>query len=135
MVEMIQRYSEQFWMGSGRVRTNLSHPRRYLSPWRAITDHLDLLGGEGTSPDPGREQDALELYVEGHDTDTGRTGTWEGTVVDYVLETAADADQTVVLPEVARLVVETDDGRVTVGGWDAILEDVAAHGLEVRRPQ
>ncbi|WP_323191893.1 TrmB family transcriptional regulator [Halostella sp. PRR32] len=139
MVEMFQRYSEQFWMGSKRIQTEFSYPRRYLTPWRAIIDHIDLMGSQQGEPEQSDGQEPqvsgdISVYVEGHNTDTGRSGTWEGQVVDYVFESSLDAEETFVLPEVARLVVETDDGQVTVGGWDAILEDVAAHGLEIRRP-
>lgn len=124
MVEMFQRYSEQFWAASRRIRSDDGYPRRYLSPWRAITDHREQL-------DAG---EPFEVYVEGHDTETGRQGSWTGRIVEFDLDAERDADYAVVLPEVARLVVETDDGRITVGGWDATLEDVAAHGLEIRRP-
>jgi hypothetical protein len=39
--------------------------------------------------------------------------------------------KSVVPPGVARLLIETNDGNVSVGGWDATLEDVAAHGIEI----
>ena len=123
MVEMFQRYSEQFWTASQRVQTDHPYPRRYLTPWRVISDHAEsLAAGE-----------PLAAYVEGHDTETGRNGSWAGPIVDYEIESGLDADHTVVLPEIAGLVIETDQGRVSVGGWDATLEDVAAHGIEIRR--
>lgn len=123
MVEMFQRYSEQFWKGSRRIETDHPFPRRYLTPWRALSDHADqLAAGE-----------SLTAHVEGHETETGRDGSWTGRILDYELVAEADVDYTVVLPEVARLVLATDEGEITVGGWDATLEDVAAHGLEIRR--
>lgn len=122
IVEMFQRYCEQFWTGSRHVQADHPYPRRYLTPWQAIVDQQDALKSNGS----------LEAYVEGQDTETGRPGNWVGPIEDYKLESERDADYSVVLPEVARLVVRTDDGPVTVGGWDATLEDVAAHGLEVR---
>jgi sugar-specific transcriptional regulator TrmB len=123
IVEMFQRYSEQFWTGSRHVQFDHPYPRRYLTPWRAIIDHRDALESNVT----------FEVCVEGNDTETGRLGTWVGPIVDYKFESEREADYSVVLPEVARLVIETDDGPVTVGGWDATLEDVAAHGLEIRK--
>lgn len=123
IVEMVQRYSEQIWTGARHVQINHQYPRRYLTPWRAINDHRDVLASNGT----------FEAYIEGHDTETGQLGTWVGPVVDYNFESGRDADYSVVLPEVARFVIETDDGPVSVGGWDATLEDVAAHGLEIRK--
>lgn len=124
LVEMFQRYSEQFWTASEPLQTDASSPRRYLTPWQALTDNADrLAAGE-----------PLEAYVEGHETETGRTGTWSGAVVDHELRPADQSDFSVVLPEIARLTLDTADGHVTVGGWDATLEDVAAHGVEIRRP-
>jgi sugar-specific transcriptional regulator TrmB len=124
MVEMFQRYSEQFWTASQLVRSQHTYPRRYLTPWRSINDHIEAL-------DDG---EPLEVSVEGHDTETGHMGSWEGPVVDYEIAPEMETNYSVVLPEVARLVVETGDSRVTIGGWDATLEDVAAHGIEFRRP-
>lgn len=123
IVEMFQRYSEQIWTGARHVQTNHPYPRRYLTPWRAINDHRDVLESNAT----------FEADIQGHDTETGQPGTWVGPIVDYNFESGRDADYSVVLPEVARLVIETDDGPVSVGGWDATLEDVAAHGLEIRK--
>jgi sugar-specific transcriptional regulator TrmB len=122
MVEMFQRYSEQFWTGSRVIAADHPYPRRYLTPWRALDDHADALeAGE-----------RLEVHVEGHETGTGRHDTWSGPIVDHELVLHSETDAAV-LPEVVRLVVETDEGERTVGGWDATLEDVAAHGLEIRR--
>ncbi len=122
IVEMLQRYSEQFWAASETVRDRSGFPRRYLTPWQAIVD----LERESLDTEP-------TAYVEGHETDTGRDGAWEGRVVDHELRASSSSDFSVVLPEVARLTLETDDGTITVGGWDATLEDVAAHALELRR--
>jgi sugar-specific transcriptional regulator TrmB len=124
MVEMFQRYSEQFWTGSDWIRTDHPYPRRYLTPWRALADH----------PEDLAEGAVLEAHVEGHETETGRDGAWSGPIVDHEIEPASGVDHSVVLPSVARLVIDTGDGERTVGGWDATLEDVAAHGLEIRRP-
>lgn len=123
IVEMLQRYSEQFWTGSRDVQSRHSYPHRYLTPWRAVRDHRDQLASGAD----------VEAYVEGHDTETGEPGTWTGPIVDYEISSGRDADYAVVLPEVARLTVETTTRQVTVGGWDATLEDVAAHGIEIRR--
>lgn len=122
IVEMLQRYSEQFWAASASIQERHRYPRRYLTPWQALVD-LDQDPPEG----------AVEAYVEGHDTTTGRRGTWEGRVIDYELDAAEGTDFSVVLPEVARLTLETDEDTLSVGGWDATLEDVAAHALELRR--
>ena len=122
IVEMFQRYSEQLWLGSREIATPTDGPRRYLTPWRAIIDYEAALDAD--TP--------VEAYVEGHDTDTGQPGTWVGPVVDYTMRADRDADYRTVLPEIARIVVETETGSVSVGGWDAVLEDVAAYGLEIR---
>lgn len=124
IVEMLQRYSEQFWQASEDVSIEPVFPRRYLTPWHLIADLRAELDA-GTT---------FEVYMEGHETDTGIQRSWEGELVAYETEISTDDDSPVVLPEVARLTVETDEGTVSVGGWDATLEDVAAHGLEVRQP-
>lgn len=123
IVEMLQRYSEQFWAASESVRTGGEFPRRYLSPWQALVDVEDA----------DVALDDLRVRVEGHATDAGSRGTWEGRITDYELRAHEESDFSVVLPEIARLTVETDRGEFSIGGWDATLEDVAAHGLEIDR--
>lgn len=123
VVEMLQRYSQQFWTASESVRTTEGFPRRYLSPWQAIVDVRRA----------GIPADALRLRVEGHATETGRRGTWAGDLLDYELRAHEESDFAVTLPEVARLTIDADGETVTVGGWDATLEDVAAHGIEIDR--
>ena len=124
IVEMLQRYSEQFWQASKDVAVDRVFPRRFLTPWHLIAELRAEL-------DAGAR---FEVCLEGHATETGLRGSWDGELVAYETEVSTDDDTPVILPEVARLTVETDDGTVSVGGWDATLEDVAAHGLEVRRP-
>jgi sugar-specific transcriptional regulator TrmB len=123
IVEMLQRYSEQFWAAFEPVQTERGFPRRYLSPWHAL---LDIQPSDVPI-------DELQVRVEGHATDTGQRGTWDGRITDYELRAHEETGFPVVLPEIARLTVETDRGEFSVGGWDATLEDVAAHGLEVNR--
>lgn len=123
MVEMLQRYTEQFWLPSRHVYGERPFPRRYLTPWLAIADLEDLLAAD----------EELSVYVEGRDTTTGREGAWEGRIVDVETRAGGGLESRLGLPEVARMTVDTGDGQVTLGGWDATLEDVAANGLEIRR--
>lgn len=123
IVEMLQRYTEQFWVPSRHVYGERPFPRRYLNPWYAISDLADAFA----------DGEPLVAYVEGHDTSTGERGAWEGPVVDAETEAGGRLESSLGLPEVARLTIEVDGERVTVGGWDATLEDVAAHGIEIRR--
>ncbi len=122
IVEMIQRYSEQFWSAAEPIREERSFPRRYLTPWQVIADLGDAVGTDG-----------LGARVAGHFTNTGREGVWEGPVVDFDCSVPIEDPYRSQLPEVATLAVETDDGTLSVGGWDATDEDVAAHGIEMRR--
>lgn len=123
LVVMFQRYSEQFWAGSEEVQDGRDGPTRYLTPWHAIVDfraHLDA-GAE------------FETYVEGIETETGREGTWEGRLTEYTLSATEGTDVSIALPQVVSFTLETDEEMLTVGGWDATLEDIAAYGLEVDR--
>lgn len=122
IVEMLQRYTEQFWLPSREVFAERPFPRRYLNPWLAISDLEDRLA----------DGDHLQAYVEGHDTSTGQSGTWEGHIVDAETQAGGSLESPLGLPEVARLTIEVDGEQVTLGGWDATLEDVAAHGIEIR---
>ena len=87
-------------------------PRRYASIRRAVKDV--------------REFDDEEFYatVEGRDIETGAEVTVRGKVVDVAF---VDTE------EVASLVVETDDGRVDIGGRVAALEDVEGQKIVIGR--
>ncbi|MFC5279011.1 HTH-type sugar sensing transcriptional regulator TrmB [Halorubrum rubrum] len=89
-------------------------PRRYASIRRAVKDV--------------REFDGDDFYatVEGRDIETGRSVTVRGRVVDVAFE---DTE------EVASLVVETDDGRVEIGGRVAALEDVEGQVIVIGREE
>lgn len=121
LVLLFQNFSEQIWSASAVVQTGDGFPRRYLDPWRAI---IDL----GPELDDGAE---FHATAWGTNTTTHRESTWEGRIVDYELAGPVDADYTVSVPVEASLTLATDDGEVTVGGWKATLEDVAAEGLEI----
>ncbi len=88
-------------------------PRRYASIRRAVKDVRDLDG---------------EFYatVEGRDVETGESITVAGAVVDVAFE---DTE------EVASLVVETDAGRVEIGGRVAALEDVEGQEIVLARDE
>lgn len=121
ITEMLQRYSEQIWAASRTVQDGDGLPHWYLAPWQLIDDI------DGAVPDG----DTYRVTVVGHDTDTGRAVDIEGRLVDVTIEAGIESDFSVVLPEVARLTVATEDGWTTVGGWDATLEDVAAHAVRL----
>jgi sugar-specific transcriptional regulator TrmB len=120
IIDMFRRYSEQFWLGSTPIRTDFDLPRRYLSPWQALSELSDRFDDETS----------LVATVEGHETDTGYRGGWSGPVVDHHVA-PSDLASTAILPDIARFTIETAEGDLTVGGWDATLEDVAAHGFEI----
>jgi hypothetical protein len=64
--------------------------------------------------------------VEGRDIETGESVTVRGRVVDLAFE---DTE------EVASLVVETDTGRVEIGGRVAALEDVEGQEIVIGRDE
>ncbi|WP_136689180.1 TrmB family transcriptional regulator [Halorhabdus amylolytica] len=121
MVLLLQNYSEQIWSTSEIVRSADEVAGRYLDPWRVINDIKRILDPEA------------ELYatVRGTDTETHRQGTWEGEIVDYVLSGPVEADYTIASPVEAELVLDTDRETLTVGGWKATIEDIAADGIEI----
>lgn len=86
-------------------------PRRYATVRRCITE---LAAAEG------------EFYaaIRGRDVVTGDSRTVRGRVADRSVGTAH---------ETAALVLDTEDGRVEVGGQAAALEDVEAHEIVVDR--
>lgn len=121
LVLLFQHFAEQIWAGSGVIDPGDGLPRRYLDPWRLIVDLRDDL-------DAGRD---LVAEVHGRETHSRRPGTWTGRIVDYELSGPVASDFEVVVPTTAELQLATDDGEVTVGGWKATREDVAAAGIRV----
>jgi hypothetical protein len=90
---------------------SITFPRRYGTIRRAVAD-LEVLSGEFTA------------YIEGRDVLTGERRIVEGRVVDVTTSPAR---------EEASLVVETDAGRVTVGGQVASYEDIEALDIRIDR--
>jgi sugar-specific transcriptional regulator TrmB len=123
LVLLFQNYGQQVWYASRPVQAVTTFPRRYLDPWRTILDLRDRF-------DAG---EALVARVDGRRTDGRRRGTWEGPIVAYDVGGPVDIDYTSAPPTYASLTVDAADGPVTVGGWKATFEDVAARGIEVRR--
>ena len=89
----------------------VSLPRTYASIRRCVRD-LRSLGGD------------VYATVEGRDVLTGESRTLSGRVAETRFEETG---------EVATMVLETDDGRVEVGGRVAALEDIEAHEIAVGR--
>ena len=91
--------------------TERPFPRRYASIRRAVKDVRELGG-------------AFYATVEGRDTETGDPAIIRGRIVDVTFQ---DSE------EVASLTVETDDGRVTVGGRVAALEAIEGQEIHIGR--
>lgn len=123
LVLLFQNYGQQVWNASRVVQEVSTFPRRYLDPWRAINEIGELLDGGAD----------LVAVADGRRTDSSERGTWEGPIVAHEIGGPADIDYTSSPPTFATLTLETDDGPVTVGGWKATFEDVAARGIEIRR--
>jgi sugar-specific transcriptional regulator TrmB len=123
LVVVLQRYSNQFWTGSEWVSRADWTTRRFMNPRDFIVELQDEIDGGAT----------LELTVEGIETESGREGVWEGELLDYDLQLGEGAAPETALPEVISITLDTGDMVLSVGGWDATLEDIAAYGLEVTR--
>ena len=87
-------------------------PRRYASVRRAVKDVKEF------------GDDDFHAAVEGRDIETGEAVTVRGRVVDLAFEESE---------EVASLMVETDSGRVQIGGRVAALEDVEGQEIVIGR--
>lgn len=118
-----QQYYEQIWTSSDHVQDGNSFPRRYLDPWRAILDLRDAFDSD----------EEFHARIEGYETASRTRGTWAGRIVDYELTGPIEADYSVSLPVTATLTIDTDDERLTVGGWKANVEDIATQGLVISR--
>lgn len=121
LVLLLQDYVESVWEASARVQTPASSPGCYLDPRRLIVDRRADLDA-GVEP---------TVVVAGRRTDTHTEGVWRGTIVDYEISGPVETDFRLAPPTVAALVLETDEGTVTVGGWRATIEDVAATRIEL----
>ena len=93
------------------TRNGRPFPRRYATVRRCVED----LDG-----DDGR----FHATVRGRDIETGERRTVDGAVVDVSVGTNR---------ETAAVTIETDDGRVDVGGQVAALEDIEASEIAVDR--
>jgi sugar-specific transcriptional regulator TrmB len=98
--------TELFSDGEGRP-----FPRTYASIRRCVKDLSELDGD-------------FYATIDGRDVVTGTDRTLKGKMVDLAHE---DTEQ------VARMIVEVDGERVTVGGRVAALEDVEAHEIRIGR--
>jgi len=122
LVMLFQNYAEQIWSGSETIESHDGFPRRYLDPWRVIVDLGDRLFADET----------LVADVTGRETHSRRPDTWTGEVVDAEMGGPIETDFSAVIPTNAELTLDTGAETVTIGGWKATLEDVAADGIVVR---
>jgi sugar-specific transcriptional regulator TrmB len=78
----------------------------------------------------------VHAHVVGHRTGSGEPVDLRGEVIDVVYTGTANGEGTPPLAQLAgqvTLVLETDEGTLTVGGWGAVVEDVEATRVTVER--
>lgn len=121
LVLLFQNYGQHIWYASRVVQTVTSFPRRYLDPWRLVIDLDDELRA-GTS---------FRARVKGRRTSSRESGTWTGTIVDHDIGGPTDVDYLNSPPTWVTLTLETDSKLLTVGGWKATMEDIAASEIKV----
>lgn len=124
LVQLLQDYTETIWTTSARIQNTASLPRCYFDPRRLIVAHQDALAA-GTP---------FVATVVGYRTDSRTDGTWTGTVVDYELSGPVESDYGIAPPTIASLTLEIDGETLTVGGWHATIEDVAATSITLQEP-
>jgi len=101
-------------------------PVRYTDVRQFMLEYEPLLDGGAT----------VEVEVEGWDVDSGEATSIAGPVVgtDQVTDLPDTVESELLeLTGTATLVVEGDDGTYTVGGWNAIHEEVEARRITVTR--
>lgn len=120
LVLLYQNYFQQFWSTSEVVHEGNAFPRWYLDPWRVITDLGDAL-----------EETPFTAHVVGYRPVENREGEWTGDVINSELEGPIESDFASALPVRATLRIDTGDELLTVGGWKATVEDVAASAIRL----
>ncbi len=100
-------------------------PITYVDLRQCVRDFEPLLS-EGVS---------IEATVHGYDTDTGREMTVQGRVTDAISAgVSTSSDESTPVSDLAgkvSIVLETDEGTYTVGGWRALVEDVEATRITI----
>lgn len=117
---LYQKYFEQIWPTSAVVQDSVI--QWYLEPWWLINDIRD-----------GKLPEDIELRIIGHRIKDRFKGEWTGQLIDYEMSGPVENDYKSALPVVASITVDTGENTLTVGGWKATVEDVAAHAIEVQR--
>jgi sugar-specific transcriptional regulator TrmB len=114
----------EHWEPLYALRTDGVAPE-YVDIRRCVGDLRPVLTAGGS----------VEVDVEGHDLRTGEDVRFAGRVVEalYAPEPPdGDPDGTLELGGQVTLIVETDRGEVSVGGWGAVVEDVEATRIAIR---
>lgn len=122
LIHMFQNHYELIWMNSRVVQESGSYPRWYLEP-RYLIDDLgdDLL------------EKTFTARILGNQPDERINNEWTGTVVNYDTSSPFSTDSTEPLYVNASLDVSTEKRVMSVGGWKATEEDIAAHAIEISR--
>lgn len=80
-------------------------------------------------------EENITVRIEGYDTETGSVIERRGVIVAATYAgSSTSGERTTPLSQLAgeaSITVETDDGRYTVGGWGAMLEDIEATRITI----
>ena len=114
-------YQMQLWEAWSVVYTvDTGTPEEYVSVHELIRDY------RLTQTD----EHSIEVRIKGYETKTGDPVELTGTIIDVVQ--ADNTDSTTEVPFVqATIVVATDTGTVTVGGYGAIVEDIRSYSIQI----
>lgn len=123
LVHLLQNFVQTVWETSAEVQEAPTLPRSYLDPRRLIVDLEAEL-------DAGRQ---FTVSVDGHWTKSQAAVSLDGRIVDHEISGPVETDFGIAPPTIASLTVDTGADRVTVGGWRATVEDVAASSLRLGR--
>lgn len=107
-------------------RTDTGFPRTYNEIRYCIMDIEPLVNSGAT----------VSLTIDGVDTETGERRCLNGTVSDIVISDEVEAlrNQRIAAKYAGRasILLETTDETVSVGGWNAAIEDVEAREITIK---
>lgn len=123
-IHLFQNYCELIWSSSPVLREGNGFPQWFLEPRYFINNFEDEL-----------REETFTARVTGNRPGERITDEWTGTIVAYEMSSPYSTDSVEPLYVDASFDIETEDEVLSVGGWKANKEDIAAHAVEISRSE